>query len=365
MITIKEVITQLEKLAPPPYQEDYDNNGLLVGNAEEEVRSILLTLDVTEDVIEEAKSKGCNLVIAHHPIIFKGLKRLTGSSYVDKTVIKAIKNDIAIYAIHTNLDNVENGVNYKIAGVIGLQNIRMLAPKKNLLKKLIVFIPLDATDKVLKAIYEAGAGNIGNYSECSFQLEGTGTFRPNEEANPTIGEPNKLEHVKEKRVEIIFPGYLEGKVLAALEKAHPYEEPAYDLNLLDNYFPKVGSGVMGELENAMDEKVFLAFLKEKMNLSCIRHTPLLGKKIKKVALCGGSGSFLLKNAVQQAADVFISSDFKYHEFFDAEGKILIADINHYEGEVFTKDLLFEYLNKKFINIAVALSNINTNPISYL
>lgn len=365
MITIKEVITQLEKLAPPPYQEDYDNSGLLVGNAGEEVRSILLTLDVTEEVIDEAKSKGCNLVIAHHPIIFKGLKRLTGSSYVDKTVIKAIKNDIAIYAIHTNLDNVENGVNYKIAEVIGLQNIRMLAPKKYLLKKLIAFIPLDATEKVLKAIYEAGAGNIGNYSECSFQLEGTGTFRPNEDANPTIGEPTKLEHVKEKRVEIIFPGYLEGKVLAALAKAHPYEEPAYDLNLLENYFPKVGSGVVGELENAMDERAFLDFLKEKMNLSCIRHTPFLGKKIKKIALCGGSGSFLLKNAVHQKADVFISSDFKYHEFFDAEGKILIADINHYEGEVFTKDLLFEYLNKKFTNIAVALSNINTNPISYL
>jgi dinuclear metal center YbgI/SA1388 family protein len=365
MTKIKEVTAYLEEIAPRAYQESYDNCGLLTGNQESEVGSILITLDVTEAVVEEALKKGCNLIIAHHPIIFKGLKKLTGSNYVERTIIKALKNDIAIYAIHTNLDNVMGGVNSKICEKIGLMNTRILAPKTHLLKKLVTFIPIDQTEQVLKVIYNAGAGQIGNYSECSFRVEGTGSFKPNELANPTIGSANKTEFVEENRVEVIFPLYLENKVLSALIKAHPYEEPAFDINLLENSNKEIGSGMIGELNADMDETDFLHYLKEKMGLKIIKHTPLTGKKIRKVAVCGGAGSFLLKNAINAGAQVFVSSDFKYHEFFEAEDDIIIADIGHYESEVYTKELIYELLIKKFSNIALVLAQINTNPISYL
>ncbi|HEY8401367.1 MAG TPA: Nif3-like dinuclear metal center hexameric protein [Cytophagaceae bacterium] len=362
---IKEITSFLESIAPLSLQESYDNSGLLVGDPGTEITKVLITLDITEEVIDEAVQEGANLIIAHHPIIFKGLKKLTGSNYVERTVLKAIKNDIALYAIHTNLDNVSNGVNYKIAEKVGLKNVKILLPKKQTLKKLITFIPLEATDKVMSALYKAGAGNIGNYSECSFQMEGTGTFKPNEAANPAIGAANQLEHVTEKRTEVIYPDYAESRIIAALKETHPYEEPAFDIIPLDNENPMAGSGVIGELEESREESDFLKELKARLSLDCIRHTAFTGKKVKKVAICGGSGSFLLKNAVRSGADVYISADFKYHEFFDAEKKILIADIGHYESEVFTKELICEFLIKKFTNIAVVLSKIKTNPISYL
>jgi dinuclear metal center YbgI/SA1388 family protein len=364
MIKIKDISSWLETIAPLSYQESYDNCGLLTGSPDTEVNGILISLDVTEAVVEEAISKKCNLIVAHHPIIFKGLKKLTGSNYIERTIIKALKNDIAIYAIHTNLDNVKNGVNAKIAEKLGLSGLRILSPRKQLLKKLITFIPINDTDKVMNALYAAGAGNIGNYSECSFQVEGTGTFKPNEMANPTIGNASELERVNEKRVEVIFPSYLESAVLKALFEAHPYEEPAFDLLLLENTYKEVGSGMIGELQNSLNEAEFLNYLKEKMNLSVVRHTILLGQKIQKVAVCGGSGSFLLKDAIRQGAQVFVTSDFKYHEFFDAENKIVIADIGHYESEVFTKDLILELLKKKISNIALVLSETVTNPIRY-
>jgi dinuclear metal center YbgI/SA1388 family protein len=365
MTKIKEVAAALEAIAPKSYQEIYDNCGLLTGNPDTEVKSILITLDVTEEVVEEAIKKGCGMIIAHHPIIFKGLKKLTGSNYVERTVIKAIKNDIAIYAIHTNLDNIMGGVNSKICEKLGLKNTAVLAPKTHQFKKLVTFIPVEKTDEVLKAIHQAGAGEIGNYSECSFRVEGMGSFRPNENAEPAIGSANKLEFVKENRAEVIFPAYLENKILSALVKAHPYEEPAFDINLLENSNKEAGSGMIGELDKGMDETAFLHYLKEKMNLKIIKHTRLTGKKISKVAVCGGAGSFLLKNAIGAGAQVFISSDFKYHEFFDAEGDIMIADIGHYESEVYTKELIYELLIKKFSNIALVLAQINTNPVSYL
>jgi dinuclear metal center YbgI/SA1388 family protein len=365
MTKIKDLIAELEQFAPLAYQESYDNCGLLTGSPETEVRSVLITLDVTEEVIDEAIEKGCNLIIAHHPIIFKGLKKLTGSNYVERTVIKALKNDIAIYAIHTNLDNVMGGVNSKICRKLELKNTSILAPKVHQLKKLITFIPVEKTEEVLKAVYNAGAGQIGNYSECSFRIEGVGSFKPNEAANPTIGSANKTEFVKENRVEVIFPGYLESRVLSALIKAHPYEEPAFDVNLLENNNKEIGSGMIGELEKVLDEMDFLQHLKEKMGLNVIRHTKLSGKKISKVAVCGGAGSFLLKHAVKAGAQVFVSADFKYHEFFDAENNIVIADIGHYESEVYTKELIYELLIQKFSNIALVLSVCNTNPISYL
>lgn len=361
---ISEVIAHLEKLAPTAYQESYDNAGLIVGNPTDEVKGVLVTLDSTEDVIEEAIQRGCNLVVAHHPIVFKGLKKITGKNYVERTIIKAIKNDIAIYAIHTNLDNVVGGVNFKIAERLGLQNVNILSPKEGILMKLVIFVPTERTGQLLDELYKAGAGQIGNYSNCSFRVEGTGTFKPNNQANPFIGQSGVQEEVEENRIEVIFPSYLQHSILAAMRKGHPYEEIAYYLSSLDNQNQEVGSGAFGMLPQPLSETEFLQFLKEKMNVSVIRHTRLLGKAIQKIAVCGGAGGFLLGDAISQKADVFITADYKYHEFFDADNRIIIADIGHYESEQFTKDLLKDYISKKFTNFAVHLSETITNPIEY-
>ncbi len=361
---IKEVIDYLESIAPRHYQESYDNSGLIIGQAHTTINGILLTLDCTEEVVAEAIEKKCNLIIAHHPIVFNGLKKLTGSNYVERTVIKAIKNDIAIYAIHTNLDNVHTGVNRKIAEKIGLQNLRVLEPKKDVLSKLVTFIPKEQADTVLQALYEAGAGQLGNYKKCSFQVGGTGTFTPFGDANPSIGKSGEQNTVEEIRAELIFPSHLEKPILNALRKSHPYEEVANYLSPLANDNQEVGSGMIGELEDALEPSEFLKRLKTNMHLNVIRHTPLLKQPVKKVAICGGSGSFLLSKAIQAGADFFVTADFKYHEFFDAENRITIADIGHYESEVFTKELLGELLTKKFPTFAVNFSGINTNPISY-
>jgi dinuclear metal center YbgI/SA1388 family protein len=361
---IKEVIDYLESIAPRPYQEPYDNSGLITGHEKAAITGILLTLDCIEEVVAEAIEKKCNLIIAHHPIVFKRLKKLTGSNYVERTVIKAIKNDIAIYAIHTNLDNVHTGVNRKIAEKIGLINLRVLEPKKGILSKLVTFIPKEQADTVLKALHDAGAGQLGNYKNCSFQVAGIGTFMPNNEANPTIGKPGEQSSVDEVRVELIFPSHLEKAIVSALRKNHPYEEVAYYLSPLANDNQEVGAGMVGELEAAMEPSEFLKRLKTNMHLNVIRHTPLLKQPVKKVAICGGSGSFLLSKAIQAGADFFVTADFKYHEFFDAESRLTIADIGHYESEVFTKELIGELLTKKFPTFAVNFSGINTNPISY-
>jgi dinuclear metal center YbgI/SA1388 family protein len=364
-LTIKDVTLYLESIAPRTYQESYDNAGLITGSGADEVSGILVTLDCTEAVVQEAVDRKCNLIVAHHPIVFKGLKKLTGANYVERTVIKAIRNNIAIYAIHTNLDNVHTGVNRKICEKIGLKNLRVLVPKKDTLMKLVTFIPGGQAEEVLNALYSAGAGQIGNYSNCSFSLEGTGTFKPGENANPHIGAPLKQEYVKETRVEVLFPAHGEGKVMEALRKAHPYEEVAYYLTPLSNENQEVGSGMVGELEMPLEPIEFLKRLKTSMELSVVRHTRLLNKPVQKIAVCGGSGSFLLPQAIQSGAQFYVSADFKYHEFFDAEDRITIADIGHYESEVFTKDLLQEVLTKKFPTFAINFSSTVTNPISYL
>ncbi len=361
---ISDIMGYLETLAPTAYQENYDNAGLIVGNADAFVTGILLTLDSTEAVIDEAIAKGCNLVIAHHPIVFKGLKKLNGRSYIERTVIKAIKNDIAIYAIHTNLDNVVNGVNFMIAEKLGLQNVTVLAPKNNVLSKLVTFVPTAHSQQVIDALHEAGAGQIGNYDHCSFSVGGTGTFRPNEAAKPVIGQANVNELVNENRIEVVFPSYLESKILKALRQSHPYEEVAYYLTALNNQNQTVGSGAVGHLSEGMAVTDFLNYLKTKMNLSVIRHTAFGTKPIQKIAVCGGAGGFLLNDAIRAQADVFITADYKYHEFFDADNQILICDIGHYESEVFTKELLLRFLSKKFVNFAVKSAETNTNPVSY-
>lgn len=363
-LTIRQLTACLEQWAPPVLQENYDNSGLLTGDPQATVRGVLTSLDCTEEVVAEALRVGANVIVAHHPVIFGGLKRLTGQNSVQRTVIQAIRHDIALYAIHTNLDHIATGVNRRICDRLGLIHPRILAPKRGLLRKLTTFVPPDHKDQVLHALSQAGAGHIGNYAKCSFQIEGIGTFEPNDRANPFIGQSGQLETVQEIRIEVIFPSYAETAVMAALRQAHPYEEVAYYLHSLENEHQDIGSGMIGELPEAMTEEFFIQFLKKNMQLQALKHTPLRGKSVKKVAVCGGSGSFLLRQAVAAQADVYVSADFKYHEYFEAEGRIVIADIGHYESEVFTKDLLAEYILQQFPQLPVHIAQTNTNPVRW-
>lgn len=361
---ISEVIQQLEKLAPLSLQESYDNSGLIVGDKNAEAKHPIICLDSTEEVIDEAIASGSTLVIAHHPIVFSGLKSLTGKNYIEKTIIKAIKNDIAIYAIHTNLDNVHNGVNKMIADKIGLENTRILHPKKELLSKLIFFCPTAEAEKVREAVFDSGAGKIGKYDSCSYNLKGIGTFKAGKNTNPHIGEIGKFHQEEEMRIEIILPNTAVEKVVAALIKAHPYEEVAYDLYPITNAWKEVGSGMIGALKEPLVAETFLDQLKKTFKTTVIRHTRILSKKVSRVAICGGSGSFLLNDAISNKADVFVTADFKYHQFFDANDKIVIADVGHFESEQFTMQLIQNYLQEKIPNFATYLSKVNTNPINY-
>lgn len=363
-LKVKDISGFLEHLAPLSSQESYDNCGLITGSHDQKVTGVLFSLDCTEDIVEEAISKGANMIVSHHPIVFKGLKKINGKNYVERTIIKAIKNDIAIYAIHTNLDNYRFGVNHEIASRIGLINTQILDPKRDVLKKLIVFCPTENVSSISKSLFEAGAGHIGDYAECSFQSEGKGGFLPEENANPTLGKVGSREEVNETKLEVIISSHIQGKILNAMRAAHPYEEVAYDLIPLSNKNHFEGAGMIGELEKPIKTDQFLSHLKSIFNCGVIRHTEKHLKEIKKVAFCGGAGSFLLDNAKAQGADIFITGDFKYHEFFDAEDKIIIADIGHYESEQFTPNLIHDAMKKKFINFALHLSGVNTNPINY-
>ena len=362
---VKEVTEILEELAPLAYAEDFDNVGLLVGNQNSEVTGILVTLDTLENVVNEAIETNCNLIVSFHPIVFKGLKKITGNNYVERVVIKAIQHDIAIYSMHTALDNSANGVNAKICEVLQLQNTQMLIPQKNTIKKLTTYIPKAQAEKLKDSLFNAGAGNIGNYSNCSFTSEGIGTFKPNEAANPTIGEVGKRHSENETQIQITYQKSKETDILKALFENHPYEEVAYEIYNIENNNQHIGMGMLGSLAVPMSELEFLKYLKNKMNASCVRHSSLRGKPIQKVAVLGGSGAFAIGAAKASGADIFISSDIKYHEFFQAEEKIVIADIGHYETEQFTKNLLVDYLTKKIPNFAVRLSESKTNPINYL
>jgi len=361
---VKSIAQIIESFAPLALQESYDNAGLLVGNPDMLTTGALLCIDVTEAVIDEAIALNVNLVISHHPLIFNGLKKITGQNEVQRCVIKAIKHDIAIYAAHTNIDNVIEGVNGRIADKIGLIRRKVLQPKQNLLK-LITFVPKLHVQRVREAIFEAGAGTIGNYDSCSFNAEGYGSFRANENAKPFVGETDKIHYEEEVKIEVILPDYLSDKVLISMIKSHPYEEPAYDIIPLRNRFDNVGSGIVGELSDSIDEEVFLQQLKTIFGIKTIRHTALRGKPISKVAICGGSGSFLIPDAIKSKADIFISGDIKYHEFFQSENKIIIADVGHFETEQFTKDIFCDIIQKKLPTFAVHISKINTNPIIYL
>lgn len=364
-MTIKEIAAYLESIAPLALQENYDNSGLIIGDPGAEVRGILITIDATEDVVDEAIKINANLIIAHHPIIFSGLKKLNGKNYIERTIIKAIKNEIAIYAIHTNIDNLSDGVNRKIAEKLGLIDTKVLEPGKNQLVKLVYFVPKDFAEVTRNSVFEAGAGHIGKYDMCSFSCSGNGTFRAGEGTNPFVGKKDELHSEEEMRVEVILPNYLLKNVIKSLITSHPYEEVAYDIYPINNDFSGTGSGIIGDLKSEVSEMDFLKTLKETFKAHGIRYTNLLKKPIKRVAVCGGSGSFLLQQAINQKADIFISSDFKYHQFFDAENKIIIADIGHFESEQFTKELIYELLIKKFPKFAVHFTEVNTNPINYL
>lgn len=361
---IQDILQQLEAWAPKAFQESYDNCGIQAGNSNQELTGVLISLDVTEKVIDEAIQRQCNLIVSHHPLLFKGVKSITGKNDIERCLIKAIKHDITLYAIHTNLDHVSNGVNYKICQLLGLHDLRTLVPKSGMLSKLITYVPIENKESVLSALFSAGAGEIGNYSSCAFRSEGVGSFRPNSSAKPFLGEVNKLENVLEIKIETLFPTHLQASIISALKRAHPYEEVAFDIIALQNEWETVGAGMHGTLPKPMNVNEFNAHLKTKMKLTAFKYTSSFTGKIEKVAVCGGSGSFLLKNALSVGAQAFVTADFKYHEFFDAEDKILVADIGHYESEVSTKDLIYDYLKEKFSNIAVLISEINTNPIHY-
>lgn len=365
MTTLHELIAHLEQFAPPSLQESYDNSGLIVGHPATEVKGVLISLDCTEAVVDEALSTGCNIIVAHHPIVFSGMKRFNGKNYVERTVMKAIKHDVAIYAIHTNLDNVRHGVNRKIAERIGLVNLRVLAPKRGLLRKLVVFVPLAEAEAVRSALFSAGAGTIGKYDECSFGMAGMGSYRALDGANPAIGKVGEHHREPEERIEVIFEAWKEQAVLAGMRKSMSYEEIAYDIYSLENTHQGIGAGMIGELPSPVSELEFLQHVKKTMQAGCVRYTPLTGKTVKKVAICGGSGSFLLNDAKKAGADVFVTADFKYHEFFDAEGSLVIADIGHFESEQFTGELIHSLILEKFTTFAVRLTGVNTNPLHYL
>jgi dinuclear metal center YbgI/SA1388 family protein len=362
---LKEIITALEEFAPPALQESYDNSGLLVGNPGQNINGVLFCLDSTEAVVDEAISKGCNLIVAHHPIIFSGLKKITGNNYIERTVIKAIRHEIAIYAIHTNLDNVKHGVNRKIAEKLGLGNLQILAPRRDELLKLEVFVPTEHSEAIRQSVFQAGGGFIGNYDECSFAVNGSGTFRAREGAKPTLGEMGIRHTEQENNVSFIVPKWLKTRVHQAMVQAHPYEEVAHQWIKLDNVHQDVGSGMIGELDAEMDTREFFQLLKHRMSVQVIRHTKIVNESVKRIAVCGGSGSFLLADAMAAGADVLVTADFKYHQFFDADDKIVIADIGHFESEQFTIELLGDWFKQKFPIFASHLTAIETNPVFYL
>jgi dinuclear metal center YbgI/SA1388 family protein len=362
---IKEILAVLEEMAPLAYAEDFDNVGLLVGDANSEATGVLVCHDALETVIDEAIAKNCNLVVCFHPILFSGLKKITGKNYVERSIIKAIKNDIAIYAVHTALDNHQYGVNKIFCDALGLTNTKVLIPKQNFIRKLVTYTVPENASEVRRALFEAGAGTIGNYDNCSFVSNGTGTYKGNSESNPVIGERHELIETSEIKIEVTFEKYLEAKILKALFSSHIYEEVAYEIYNLQNQHQNIGLGMIGEFENPMDESEFLAMVKDKMQADGIRHSTFLGKSIKKVAVLGGSGSYAIKNAIQAGADAFLTADLKYHQFYEAENRLLLVDIGHFESERYTKNYIVDFLRKKILNFAIILSEENTNPVKYL
>ncbi|GHT09665.1 GTP cyclohydrolase 1 type 2 [Bacteroidia bacterium] len=362
---ISQIIETLENYAPLSLQESFDNSGLQVGDVSRKVTGILLCLDVTEEVLDEAIELDCNLIISHHPLLFKPLKSLSGKTYIERCVIKACRNNLVIYASHTNMDNAFGGVNFRIAEKIGLQNVRVLSPQKNCLLKLVTFVPEAQAETVRNALFNAGAGHTGNYDSCSFNVSGSGTFRAGEDTNPFVGNINELHTEPEIRIETIVPVYKKSTVLRTLLAVHPYEEPVYDFYTLDNNWNQAGSGVVGELPYTEEEAAFLQKLKMIFKLKNLKHSPFTGKEIREVAICGGSGAFLIPEAIAYGADIFITGEARYNDYYDVENRILLAVIGHYESEIITKELFYDIITKKITNFAVHFSTVNSNPVNYM
>ena len=360
---LSEITKHLEQLAPLAYAEDFDNVGLLVSHTND-ITGILVCHDALEEVIEEAISKKCNLVVCFHPILFSGLKKITGKNYVERAIIKAIKNDVAIYAVHTALDNHQNGVNKIFCDALGLTNTKVLIPKQNFIYKLVTYTKPENENQVKQALFEAGAGSIGNYDNCSFTSAGNSSFKGNENSNPVLGQKQILQIEEEIKIEVIFEKHLQNNILKALFANHMYEEVAYEIYKTENEHQNIGLGMIGELEQPMKPNAFLQFVKEKLECGGIRHTQFLPNDIKKVAVLGGSGSFAIKNAIAAGADAFLTADLKYHQFYEAENKLLLADIGHFESERYTKNYIVDFLKEKITNFAIILSELNTNPVKY-
>ncbi len=363
-MTVREITSCLEQWAPLAYAEDFDNVGLLVGDLDQKIERALITHDAIETVIDEAIKEKCKLIICFHPIIFQGLKRITTSTYVERAVAKAIKNDIAIYALHTALDVQLYGVNKGLADALQLSNRKVLIPSKGSLIKLNTYVPHAHLKTVQEALFSAGAGALGNYSECSFSSEGTGSFMPLEGSSAYVGKKGNRHAEPETQLQVVLPKHYKNKVISALQLFHPYETVAYELSVLENTRTDLGMGCMGQLPNPIEEQDFFKDLKNILNTPMLRHSGFMGKKIERVALLGGSGSFAINAAKHQNADVFITADLKYHDFFKSENKVLLIDVGHYESEQFTKKIIMEFLSKNFPNFAFISSKTDTNPVHY-
>ncbi len=361
---LRELMDVFEEVAPLSLQESYDNSGIQLGNPDQEVTRGLVCLEVTPGVLREAIDKKCDLIISHHPLIFEGMKRITGKTAREQIVMEAIRHNVAIMSLHTNLDNVKGGVNSRLATRLGLERLKILRPAKGLLKKLVTFCPGNYAEIVRAALFKAGAGQIGDYDCCSYNLEGKGSFRAGESSNPFVGNPKELHYEEETRIETIFPVYLQPDVLSAMKAAHPYEEVAYDVYPLDNEFEMAGSGMIGALKTPMGTDDFLAMVKKELGAAFVRHSPPDDEPIQVVALCGGSGAFLLPDAIQAGAQAFVTGDVKYHQFLDVAGKLLLVDAGHYETEQHTKELLVDIIKEKMINFALLISDTNTNPVRF-
>lgn len=362
---IKEILQTIEQLAPLPLQESFDNSGVQVGDISQEAKGVVVCIDVTESVVDEAIALGCNLIVSHHPLAFRSFKSLTGKTYVERCMMKACKHDIVVYAAHTNLDNARNGINYYLAAMLDLQNVRILDPQKGKLLKLVTYVPHAYVETVRSAMFNAGAGCIGNYNSCSYGVKGEGTFRAEEGASPFCGEIGELHSEPETRVEVVLPSFRQSEVLRALISVHPYEEPAYDFYTLENEWMQAGSGIVGTLPEAQDEEDFLYLVKDTFHLECIQHSACRGKEVRDVAICSGSGAFLIPKAIGYGADVFITGEAKYNDFYDVEDRILLATIGHYESEIYTKNIFFDLISKKYPTFAVYMSGADSNPVNYL
>jgi dinuclear metal center YbgI/SA1388 family protein len=361
---IQEITHYLESCAPLSLQESYDNSGLIVGDVTTEVKGVLIALDCTEEVINEAIAKKCNLIITHHPIVFSGLKKITGKNFVERILIQAIRNRLSIYAIHTNLDNLIDGVNKVMADKLKLVNRKVLLPSQNQLIKLEVYIPKTHFELVRNSLFEAGAGAIGKYADCSFSHDGLGSFTAQDGANPHIGKVGYLHLENEIKLEVVFESFRQAEILFAMRKTHPYEEIAYNLIPLSNQHSYIGAGIIGDLVEEIEFEKLLEIVKNQFKTSVIRYNDSRKKIIKKIAVCGGAGKFLLKSAIHQKADIFITSDFKYHDFFEPENHLSVLDIGHFESEQFTIELIADILKEKFTTFAILLTEINTNPVKY-